>query len=55
MPTAAELQQQISTVPEAAPPVTFALEPFDFDSFGSVCRENKQAIKKAQSTAEMEV
>jgi hypothetical protein len=35
--------------------VTFALEPFDFDSMGSYKREDKQAIKKAQSTAEMEV
>ena len=35
--------------------MAFALEPFDFDSIGSYQRENKQAIKKAQSLAEMEV
>lgn len=36
-------------------PVTFALEPLDFDALGSYRRENKQAIKKAQQTADLEV
>ncbi len=54
MPTQADLQQTIDTQEKSAP-VTFALEPFDFDSFGSYQRENKQAIKKAQSTADMQV
>jgi hypothetical protein len=36
-------------------PIASALEPFDFDSFGSYRRENKQAIKKSQTIAEMEV
>lgn len=34
--------------------MAFALEPFDFDSFGSYRREDKQAIKKAQTTAEIQ-
>jgi len=54
MPTQADLQQTVDTKEKSAP-VTFALEPFDFDSFGSYQRENKQAIKKAQSTADMQV
>ncbi|CAF1001486.1 unnamed protein product [Adineta ricciae] len=51
MPTQADLQQLEK---EQSAPVTFALEPSDFDSIGSYQRENKQAVKKAQSTAEME-
>ncbi|CAF2635410.1 unnamed protein product [Rotaria sp. Silwood2] len=51
MPTQADLEQLEKEKPA---PVTFALEPFDFDSIGSYQRENKQAIKKAQTTAEME-
>lgn len=54
MPTQADLQQ-LTNEEEKRAPVTFALEPFDFDSIGNYQRENKQAIKKAQSNAEMEV
>ncbi|CAM4777574.1 unnamed protein product [Rotaria magnacalcarata] len=52
MPTPADLEQ---IEKEKSVPVTFALEPFDFDSIGSYRREDKQAIKKAQSLVEMEV
>ncbi|CAF0737069.1 unnamed protein product [Adineta steineri] len=51
MPSQADLEQ---IEKEKSTPVAFALEPFNFDSIGSYQRENKQAIKKAQTTAEME-
>lgn len=53
MPTKEDLEK-IEQPTTTSAPVTFALEPLDFDALGSYRRENKQAIKKAQQTADLE-